>query len=90
MMVNAQREYLRDKSKASTPQSDFEGMGSAVLPYQVFEPSSSEGIRSYTVAQKKVVHSYETTDFEETREIIAQRLIRHEKAAPQRKRRLKW
>ena len=92
MMVNAQRELLKDRKReaTTTPPSDFEGLSKGI-PYQVFEGTRDKnGVRSYTVmSDRPSSPELNTVDFDVTREVIAQRIIRHSKAAPQRKRRTK-
>ena len=83
------KELMRDnekfKSRVAEP---FDGLRRQDTKYQVFR-SDGTGYPLMGERSLPTEESYRAPDFEETRNIIAQRIARNEKAAPERKRRTK-
>ncbi len=90
MLVQAQRELLKDRPTSVPDNIDTPTR----LGYQMRSNKNPPAPYVTMIGQTYLPDRAPSpelvgADFDKTREIIAQRLIRHEKAAPQRKRRVK-
>ena len=92
MLIQAQRELLKGREKAKYVPDDIDTP--TRLGHQMRTNKRPPAPYVTMVGQTYLPDRTPSPDlhpinFDDTREIIAQRLIRHEKAAPQRKRRVK-
>ncbi len=92
MLIQAQRELLRDREKAKYTPDDIDTP--TRLGHQMRSKKHPPAQYVTMIGQTYLPDRQPScelvgADFDKCREVIAQRLIRHDKAAPQRKRRVK-